>query len=102
MKWNVKSVLYSSISLLIMTEKRALMDKKTCQAQPWEESISCLIVLEAAERKKHLQRVGLGLMRCGVRFCLMRYLGLPYNNKKSAYLSLHYFATVADLPSLFL
>ena len=37
-----------------------------------------------------------------IRLYLMRYLELLYNNKKFTYLSLSYYATVADLPPVFL
>ena len=52
-----------------------------------------LVLLEAVEGEECWQRV---------RFCFTRYLGLLYDNKKFTYLSLSYFATVADLPSVFL
>ena len=50
-------------------------------------------LLEAAEGEECQRRI---------RLCLMRNLELLYNNKKFTYLSLSYYATVADLPSVFL
>ena len=51
-----------------------------------------LVLLEAVEGEEHRQRV---------RICLMRNLGLLYN-KKFTFLSLSYYAIVADLPSVIL
>jgi hypothetical protein len=49
----------------------------------------------------HRQRVRLCLRRFWVKLCLTRNLGLLYN-KKFTYLSLSYYAIVADLLSVFL
>jgi hypothetical protein len=63
-------------------------------------SSSLLVLLEAAEEEECWWRVFV-LQNLGVRLCLMRFLGLLYNNKMFLYLSLTY-AIVADLPSVFL
>ena len=56
--------------------------------------LSFLVLIEVAEGKSILRNSGVSL-------CLMRYLGLLYN-KKFTYLSLSYYAIVADLPSVIL
>ena len=53
---------------------------------------SFLVLVDAAEGEELRQRV---------RLCLRRYLGLLCN-KKFTYISLSYYAIVADLPSVFL
>ena len=60
------------------------------------------VLLEAAEGEECRWRVRLCLMRdSGVKLYLTRNLGLLYN-KKFTYLSLSYYAIVADLPSVIL
>jgi hypothetical protein len=60
---------------------------------PARSSFFLFLVLEAAEGEEH---------QWSLRLCLMRYLGLLYNNREFTYLRLSYFTTVAALPAEFL
>lgn len=79
---------------MALSKKRILGIKNTRQKQSHGEgaaprgSFFLLVLLESEEEEKHWWRV---------RLCLMIYLGLLYSNKKLTYLSISYYATVADL-----